>query len=207
MIGIPWLLQKFTLSSEKNGEIRVSQSLGQWSVVVDGCEQTTPYTNIMWADALLRLQQEIAVPVHQVLMLGVAAGGALKMLYEKFPGCSITAVDHDPQMIKIAEELALYKPYPKPAFIQADAAAVLDSLVGQFDLIIIDLFTGEEPPQFIAQHSFIAAVAKHLTSEGYLLINAYKRAKYLDAIEPTYGSSKRWTYRYNFLGLFSNPKI
>lgn len=207
MIGIPWVLQKFSRPSEKNGSIAVSQSLGQWSVVVRGCEQTTPYTNAMWADAFSRVCQESAAPIRRVLMLGLGAGGALKEMYKQFVGCTITAIEHDPQMILLAEDLALYKPYPKPTFVQADAADALASLEGEFDLIVVDLFTGEEPPAFIAQELFIAAVAKRLTSAGHLLVNAYKRAEYLDAIESAYGSSRRWTYRYNFLGLFSSPKI
>ena len=175
--------------------------------MVDACEQTTPYTNAMWADALTRIRPEPAERVRRVLMLGLAAGGALKAIYKEYPGCSITAIEHDPEMIRIAEDLALYKPYPKPTIIQADAESAVASLKGQFDLIVIDLFTGEEPPAFIAEDSFIKALAKRLAPQGRLLANVYKKTEYLDALDSAHHSHQRWAYRYNSLGLFSNPKI
>lgn len=207
MTGIPWLLQKLLRTSGKNGEIRVTQSLGQWSVVVDGCEQTTPYTNAMWADALARIQPRPGQSVRRILMLGLAAGGALKILYERFPGCGIVAVDHDPEMIRIAQELALYAPYPEPQFVQADAADAVSALTQQFDLILVDLFTGEEPPHLIVQDAFMTALARRLAPDGLLVANVYKRTEYLETLGAGYHSRQQWTYRYNSLGLFSKPKI
>lgn len=207
MSGIPWLLEHHARQSDKNGTILVSRQLGQWSVVVNGCEQTTPYTNAMWKDAFSKIAMGSARASPCILMLGVAAGGSLKSLYARFPGCSITAIEHDPEMVDLLGELKLYKPHPKPRLIQADAMEAASSLNEQFDLIIVDLFVGEEPPPWVAQPPFITTLGKLLAPKGQLLVNTFKHVEYLEAYHSNFSASRQWVFRYNFLGLFSDPKL
>jgi spermidine synthase len=206
MTGIPWLFEKFSRPSEKNGLIEVNCQLGRWSVIVDGCEQTTPYTHAMWTDAIKRLRRARATPIKKILLLGLAAGGELKGLNKAFPGCEITAVEHDPQMIALTRELGLYKPYPLPRILESDAASAIIGLTEQFDLCMVDLFTGEHASPLITQPSFLQTLARSLAPDGLLLVNVYKQPHYLDAAAKIFDKTQRWTFRYNEFGLFSHPK-
>jgi len=79
-------------------------------VWVEGIKQTSEHYDELWADAFVHANMLKDRAVTEVLMLGLAGGGALKAIYEAYPGCHITAVEIDPVMVEIAQELQLQKP-------------------------------------------------------------------------------------------------
>ena len=202
-----WFFEKYVLESAKNGSIGVRRRLGEGYVSVAQTGQTSAYTHEMWVDAFGHITKQERLATQSVLMLGLGAGGEIKTIYKNFPGCKLTVVEHDPVMIALAKKLKLYRPYALPAIVEGDAKEVLLQLSEQFNLIIVDLFLGEEPSQLLADRSFVGALASRLAPRGLILINAYKRALYLEALAPQFEKTLRWTFRLNNLGLFREPKV
>lgn len=196
-----WLLESFTRPSAKNESIRVQRIFGRWYVGVRGTGQASTYLNAMWHNAFKRVYKAHPTTVN-VLMLGLGAGGGVGILYRYFPRCTITAVEYDPEMIRLAKELRLYEPYPLPCIIEGDAAQVVPSLAARYDLIVVDLFFGAEPSPLVAQTAFQQSLKDRLAKDGLLLANVYKRADYIAALSETFVPVETWTYKWNALGLF-----
>ena len=201
-----WLLEKSVRLSDKNGFIRVVRPFGRWHISVKDCGQTSPYTHAMWIDAYRRLTRRHTSPITKILMLGLGAGGELKLLYKTFPQSSLTVVEYDPEMIRLTLELCLFKPYPAPRIIEGDAASVVPSLQDTFDLIIVDLFNGPEPSPLSADSSFVRALCAHINPQGVALFNVYKRSDYLDSLKRFFTHSDCWVFKFNHLGAFTAPK-
>jgi spermidine synthase len=95
----------FIRHSKFNGWILVTRSGEVW---VGGVKQTSSRYALLWEDAINRGKDLLDRPVTNVLMLGLAGGGALPAIYEGFPFCNITAVEIDPVMVDIAKRLGNY---------------------------------------------------------------------------------------------------
>lgn len=196
-----WFRERHTRQSEKNERIDIARTFGVWEVVVNNTGQTTPYTHSMWEDAFIRLKKR-GNAARSVLMLGLGAGGQIKQLHQAFPGCTVTVVEYDPEMIRIAGELALHKPFPFPTILQGDARDVVQKLTAQYDLILVDLFHGEEPSPLTHSEPFLQHVRERLSPSGTLIINVYQKKEYLGAAQQIFPNKELWTFRQNHLGAF-----
>jgi spermidine synthase len=199
-----FLMKYFTRASTKNGNIAVYKPLlGPWQVSVKDCGQTTLYTNAMWVNAFKRLRPLFHKRrVERVLMLGLGAGGQIKTINEAFPGSALTVVEYDEQMVALARELELYRPYPFPHVILDDAKNAVHALDEQFDLIILDLFDGPEPSPLAEDEVFMTRLMSLLSPQGVMLANVYQRAEYLSLPQQLYANSNIWKFRLNTLGAF-----
>ena len=186
--------------SEKNGIIRCQRILGKWWVSVNGIGQTTPYVKAVWKKALRRLPKKKSV--KKVLLLGLGAGGQIGLIYHRFPYCRITAVEWDPIMVKIGEELNFLKSFKRPLIIIDDALNILPRLQEKFDLILVDLFSGQEPAPILYSRPFIESVRDKLESDGYLLINAFRNPELLEIFDRILSRISSWRFSKNKLALF-----
>ena len=125
--------------SMRNGLIIVRKSGGRAEVIAFGSKQTSVRYGELWADALSHCPTP-PPGERRVLMLGLAGGGALSAIYEKYNTCSITAIEYDMEMVKIARALQLQAPRPFPEVIEGDAGEELVRLKRRFDLIVVDIF-------------------------------------------------------------------
>lgn len=203
---VKWLFERRVYKSEINGDIALTRALGNWTVSVNGCPQTSSVTSGMWLDACTKIQELLdPTDISRILVLGLGAGSCIKVLYENFPKSHMIVVEHDPTMIYIAEELGLYAPFHLPEIVVGDAAAVVARLTNQYDLILIDLFYGDEPSPLLVSQTFALALQERLAKEGLIFVNSFRHAQYLHQIGKTFVSRKKWLYRENNLGLFSAP--
>lgn len=196
-----WFWERYKRQSNKNEHIEIVRNIGVWEVVVNNTGQTTRYTNTMWKQALSR-QKKSSASVRKALMLGLGAGGQIKQLHNAFPNCEVTVVEYDPEMIAIAKELELYKPFPFPQVIEGDAGEIVPTLKEIYDLILVDLFHGSEPSPLAQDTEFLQTLKKILSPNGTVLINVYEKKEYLEVAKKIFPHSTAWTYRYNHLGAF-----
>jgi spermidine synthase len=154
----------------------------------------------MWADAFRR----VSYHTPRVLLLGLGAGGSIPLLHKQFYNCDITAVEHDPAMVALTRTVGAYKPFPFPYVVEEDASTAVHQLSGLFDIIIIDLFNGPEPSLLATDKAFLQALKKLLSHTGTLLINVYKRPKYLHTARTLFLKANEWKFAENTLGSFTD---
>ncbi|MET0414053.1 MAG: fused MFS/spermidine synthase, partial [Polyangiaceae bacterium] len=109
-------------------------------------------------------------PPSSVLVLGSAAGGSLRALELAFPQARITGVDLDPKVHEVASEMFGVDP-ARHRLLTADARMHLASSTEQYDLIIVDLFSGEFIPSHCVSVEFFELVRQRLASHGSVFIN------------------------------------
>ncbi|HTV21699.1 MAG TPA: fused MFS/spermidine synthase [Polyangiaceae bacterium] len=119
--------------------------------------------NIYFVPGLLR-------PPRSALVLGSAAGGALRGLALAFPGARITGVDLDPKVHEVATQVFGVDPQ-KTELVTADARVFLNETNETYDLIIVDLFAGEFIPSHCVSVEFFELVRKRLSPNGSVFVN------------------------------------
>ena len=110
---------------------------------------------------------------QSILLLGLGGGSVIQTLREDFNYQKhITAVDIDPEIIKIAQEEFLLKPNENLDFVCEDALKYITQDTEQFDLIIIDLFIDIQMPEQFLEISFWETILKRKNANGSILFNA-----------------------------------
>ncbi|GEM_PF-600796 len=202
-----WFFEIHQRRSEKNGLIVVRRLFGRWTVFVNGCEQTGPVVHRMWQNAFQKtLENSKAKTIHRVLALGLGAGGEIKNIYTHFPNVEITVVEHDPEMVTLAKELGLHRPFPLPTVKIGDAKDVVLQLDQHFDLIILDLFNGPEPSPLVRDEYFLKILKEKLTDNGLLVANIYRKIEYVQFLAERFPLIDTWKFEFNTLALFEKTQ-
>lgn len=203
-----WLYETRTISSEKNPKMTLERFFGRWKLNVGLWDQTTPYTNGMWKNALQRLPEDFVA--KDILLLGLGGGGLLPLLQKKFGHCKITAVEWDPAMIEVAKIITLDKYFSKVKILNEDALKVVEGFAKeqkQFDLVILDLFQGHDVAQAAGQKEFYANIASILKKPGIFLANIFSEPEKSKLIEEYLEKQRVWKYRYNNLGFYQRKDL
>lgn len=159
--------------TKHNGVMRLSRSLGRWSLKGhDGSEQATPYMDEMWTRAMRARAVADARP-RRVLLLGVAMGGTVGVIARHFPEAEIIGVDWEPELLALGGVLGIFDPRARFTFIEGDARAVVPTLGGAFDLVVVDLFNGREVSGTVRDPDFQDAIAAATNPGGVVLVNGY----------------------------------
>lgn len=198
-----WLYEIQKIQSEKNPEMTLERFLGRWSLMVGVWDQTTPYTNKMWSNALSRLPEDFEA--KEILLLGLGAGGILPYLKKKFSHAKITAVEWDQAMIDVAKKINHPDVFKKVETINEDALAAAKNLAEEnksFDLIILDLFQGHDVAKQVSEQGFFQNLSNILKKDGIFLANIFAEPEKVHVIEKDFVTERAWKYRYNTLGIF-----
>ncbi len=187
-----------TMTSEKNGKIVVCSTFGKSDVFVGGFHQSSGYIQRMWRKALKHVPR--SVPIKTVLMLGLGGGSAVRELQKRFHDCVITVIEWDPAMIGLYYEL---NPNNEPiTILEGDATALVPAMAVKFDLVIVDLFKGNETPKQLGDHPMVKAIASVVAPNGYCLLNAFVSLSLLPVFDQHLSRVEMWKYKFNTLLLY-----
>lgn len=127
--------------------------------------KTLEYAELM--DSVARVQNW---KDKEVLILGLG-GGILANVLERYSH-SITGVEIDPRIIGCAKKY--FGLSPKVNAVCEDAQWWLQKDTNRYEVIIMDLFNGEEPPAYLlTKENFERIKNKLLQKDGLLIINWY----------------------------------
>lgn len=195
-----WLLAWKFYKSDKNGRIFCRRLFGRWEVFVGGYHESSRYLDATWRNAYAQIPEGFAP--KSILMLGLAAGDNVRLLHDRYLGSHVTAVEWDPVMVKLSDDLGLYPTAWRPEVVIADAADAVRTLQGPFDLILVDIFKGGKVADAVFAEGFYDDVGKLLSPGGLALVNAFLQPASLDAAAKAMKEVSRWHFKYNWMGLF-----
>jgi spermidine synthase len=110
--------------------------------------------------------------MESILILGVAGGSVVQTLVTDFSFTkNITGVEVDKEIIDVANSYFNLDKIPNFKFVIADAEQFVKTDANHYDLIVIDIFTDTEMPEFLFEESFIDNVKQLLNKNGYILFN------------------------------------
>jgi spermidine synthase len=161
--------------SEFNGNLRVVRSFGLGTYIqADGLTQSGGIVESIWKQTLNKIKNK-KQDFKDVLILGLGGGTVAKLIHKNWPETKITGVDIDPVIVELGKKYLdlddnidikiqdAYKPIP-----------------GKFDLVIVDLYQGDEFPKKFEDEKFL----KSLTKNKLVIFNRlYYKEKKIRALE------------------------
>lgn len=110
--------------------------------------------------------------MNKILVLGVAGGSVIKTLVNEvsFKG-TITGVEIDPEIIKVANSYFNLSQIPNLSIVIADAFEFVLQANEKYDLIIVDIFQDTNMPGFLFENFFTEKLCFLLQYKGFILFN------------------------------------
>jgi len=190
--------------SRFNEKIDVVERFGKKELYVNGIQQSGSYTKRLWKKGLTDLLQKPTGIVKNILILGVGGGTLFPLLHKSFPDATVTAVDVDEEII------SLYKKYFSDnntsylRLVCSDARNFLTREKKKFDIIIIDIYTGNDVPGFVTDTKFLNSCHERLAPRGNVIINYFsyknqlsKSKRLLDRLSKIYQAVIKKRILYN----------
>lgn len=161
-----------TYDSAYNGVLEINWVNGK--KVLDTTNTNYSYGNLgkVLKKALQHTSSDFISEYANILLLGMGGGDVIKQLQQQFKSkAHITALEIDPVIIQIAMTEFGILPGNKLEIIQDDARMYLKYLKKSFDLIIVDLFTDTEIPEFVFHNEFLQSIFNALNNQGTAIFN------------------------------------
>ena len=159
--------------SKYNGIIRVIKTLGLGTYIqVEGITQSGGVVDEIWKSTLKRVKKSNK-DIKSVLILGLGGGSAAKWVRKCFPKARITGVDIDPLFIKLGKKyLGLGNFGVDIKILDArDYLKQKNKSFEGFDLILIDIYRGENIPDKFMTENFVREVRMKLSDGGIAVFN------------------------------------
>lgn len=168
------------VESPINGKITVLKSLAFGThFQVGGLTQSGGLVYEVWKTALKKVKSQ-KFQIKSCLILGLGGGSAALLVRRFWPIAEITGVDIDPTMIELGKKY-LNLEGTRAGAIEADAAEYCDKEAtllrksyggqGKYDLILVDIYVGDESPKHVQTEEFVRNVEALLEEEGIAVFN------------------------------------
>ncbi len=197
MIGTKILDER---NSKYNGKIRVVRSFGLGTYIqAEGLTQSGGIVETIWRSTLKKINHYPLI-IDNCLILGLGGGTVAKLVKKLWPDAKITGVDIDPVMIEFGKKHLGLDQVDVDIKV-GDALEICEKLKpGYFDLIIVDLYSGDKYPEKFATEQFFHLAGGRLKKDGIIVFNRLyygdKRpaaVKFGHKIEKIF-SSVTWSY-------------
>jgi len=182
-------------TSRYNKSIDVIERLGKKELYVNGIQQSGPYTIRLWKNGLEYIFNNSPKKVENVLILGIGGGTIFPMLHTRFTNAKITAVDIDSEIIRFYSKYFSDNTTSYVSLICGDARNFVVSGNKQYDLVIVDLYVGNDVPDFVTGKSFFLALKNIVSTRGMVVFNYFtdtnqweKSQKLLDKLSTIFQS-------------------
>jgi len=109
---------------------------------------------------------------QNILILGTGGGSLIHFLRFHYPRCRLTSVDLDTeQQALMHQKMLLPEPSESLLYVIDDAAHYLQHCHQQFDLILVDIFSGSQSPDWLLEFSSIQQMHGLLGDQGAVAYN------------------------------------
>jgi len=108
--------------------------------------------------------------IKRILVLGLGGGSVVELLNKTYPEAEITAIEIDPMMVQAGRKYLQLGKSRRLKIIFADVFKLPRSKI-KYDLVIVDLFRGEETPAQLGEPSFLRYLKSLTTEQGCIVFN------------------------------------
>lgn len=184
----------YKTKSKFSGEIEVKEQLGRYTLHVNNLIQSGGMIEGIWKKPLRFAQGKLSV--SNCLILGLGGGTVVQLiaghsarphfcLCKKvkalYPGAKIIGIEIDSEIIKIGKKFFGLNKIENLEIINIDAFDWIKTcsddsnhLNKKFDLIIVDLYIGDEFPKKAMNNEFLKKLKKLLSKKGMVIVNWLK---------------------------------
>lgn len=171
MIGTKILEER---ESKYNGNLRVVKTFGMGTYIQsNGLTQSGGIVETIWKQTLRFLNHKSLI-INNCLILGLGGGTVAKLIRRRWPDAKIIGVEIDPEMVELGEKyLGLVE--ENVEIIIGDAFKFVNhqssTINHNFDLIVVDLYNGDQFPRQFETESYMELVRLHLSKSGVVIFN------------------------------------
>ncbi len=128
---------------------------------------------------------------ERALMIGLGGGTISNVLTALYPDLTIDLVEIDPAVVRVAQEYFNFQATERTPVHTVDGRvfvrrALLKKM--QYDLIILDAFTGDYIPEHLLTQEFLSEVKSLLTPGGIVVANTFTHSRLYDHESQTYAA-------------------
>lgn len=156
--------------SEYNGTVQVVSTLEGTRIVAGGVSQSGFLVAKVWNSALRKILKEKPV-LKNVLILGLGGGSAARLVNKYWPDAKITGVDIDPVMINFGKKYLELDQLANLEIVESDAVKFVNRQKEEYDLILMDIYTGAVIPEVFVGNEFLMKVKGLLKAKGIAAFN------------------------------------
>lgn len=156
MIGTKILEER---KSKFNGDLRVVRTFGLGTYIqANGLTQSGGIVEAIWRSTIRKVKGK-GREVKDVLILGLGGGTVAKLVRKFWPEVKITGVDIDPIVAELGKKYLGLSDYGVD--IKIGDASNFALYAKRYDLIIIDLYNGDQFPKKFEDEKFLKKLAKN----------------------------------------------
>jgi spermidine synthase len=142
--------------SKFGGDIKVVRTLGFGTYIqVNNLTQSGGIVEAFWNETLRKIKKE---KVNKVLILGLGGGTVAKLSKKYWPEAEIVGVEIDPLMVELGRK---YLGLKNAKVIIQDAYEFIKNSKEIYDLVIMDLYIGDEFPKKFEEENFLKLLTKN----------------------------------------------
>lgn len=126
---------------------------------------------------------------RQALMIGMGGGTISNVLTEVYPALTMDLVEIDEAVVRVAKEYFSFEESPRTTVHIMDGRVFVRRALlqdRQYDLIILDAFTGDYIPEHLMTREFLVDVRSLLTPGGVVVANTFTGSRLYDHESQTY---------------------
>ncbi len=202
-----------TIPTSHGTDMRLVRVGRKWEIHGNkGDFQSGAYMDGLWKRVLRTLpkrtprQADGSLAPYRVLVLGVAMGGTFGLVLRRWPHARVTGVDWEPDFLSLGRRLGISTEDERVTFLAGDAAKVVPTLTGPFDLILVDLFEGTEDGVRVAQAARDPALqdacVRLLSPAGVLALNHYAEPDAADGWDAHFPFFRRLRFGANLITVY-----
>lgn len=172
------------IKTDKNGLVEITYYNGK--KILDSANANYSYGNLQKV-LKFGLNKISFKQINDILVLGLGAGSVIETIRKDFnSNAKITAVEIDAKIIDIAFYEFNLNDFSGCNIVCDDAYNFIKNNTHKFDLIVVDLFLDENPPEFLQQIEFWEHIYKSTIKNGYIIYNSsMKQVKTTESKEVT----------------------
>ena len=162
-----------TRKSKINTEVQVIKLFGSYRLIVGKYTQSGGLIDPIWKSALKWSKKRIKTNEPKILILGLGAGTAARICNNFWPQSEITGIEIDPVVIDFAKEYFKLDSIPNLETVNTDAIKWVhkNTHKKKYDLILVDMYIGSEPPLKTSSEQFLESIKDILQIEGFTIFN------------------------------------
>ncbi len=146
-----------TITSPINGNLEVRRWGKDIYVTTGGLTQSGGLIKELWEKTLKRIKI-YDLRFKSWLILGLATGTLAKIISAKYSPSKIVGVELDPAMIRIGQKYFGLDNISNLQIIKDDAKKYVFQTKERFEIVIVDLYVGDQLPKFVYTPKFIRCV-------------------------------------------------
>lgn len=147
------------VDSPTSGNLEVRQLGKDVYVTTSGLTQSGGLMKELWQNTFKKIGSKV-LKHKRWLILGLATGTVARLISQKYFPTHIVGVEIDLTMLGIGQKYFNLDTIPGLQIVTQDANDYILNATYRFDWILVDLFVGERPPNFVYSSKFIQAVQK-----------------------------------------------